>query len=143
MHDPGHESSDDTQGQTDPNFLELPFLPPSPEPDDGEESDDEDLPNVDGWINKHLARGISDEETIIAVLRSATMDQTLADKVLENWDPNTAIPDNIPGVWTAEDDRCLEYGDARNIRRVSTKHGEELTNNRWEYLRIARERGLL
>lgn len=143
IHNPTHESSGNPLGQTDPNFLELPFLPSSPELDDDEESEEEDFPDVDGWINMQLARGKVDEETIIAVLRSATMDQGLADKVLEDWGPGSAIPDSMPGVWTAEDDRCLEAGDARDVQRVMTKHGEKLFNTRWEYLRMARERGLL
>ncbi|KAJ6127120.1 hypothetical protein N7523_002732 [Penicillium sp. IBT 18751x] len=141
--DPAQQSSGNSPDQTDPNFLELPFLPSSPEPDDSEESEEEDFPDVDGWINMHLARGRADEETIIAVLRSATMDQDLASKVLEDWGPGSAIPDNMPGVWTAEDDRCLEAGDARDVQRVMTKHGEKSLNTRWEYLRMARERGLL
>ncbi|KAJ5125831.1 uncharacterized protein N7443_008875, partial [Penicillium atrosanguineum] len=143
MHNPMHESLGNSHGQTDPNFLDLPFLSSSPEPDDGEESEEEDLPDVDGWINMQLARGGVDEDTIIAVLRSATMDQGLADKVLENWGAGSAVPDSMPGVWTAEDDRCLEAGDARDVQRVMTKHGEKLLNTRWEYLRMARERGLL
>jgi len=90
-----------------------------------------------------LERGIADEATIVAVLRSTTMDQDLADKVLENWDPSTAIPDNVRGVWTAKDDKCLEATDGRDVERAITKHGEEFTNIRWEYLRMAREKGLL
>ena len=136
-------SSEEIQDQLDPLFLELPFLPPSPEPDDGEESDEEDLPDVDGWIARQLARGITDEATIIDVLRSVTMNQDLADKVLENWDPSTSIPDNVRGIWTAEDDKGLEATDGRDVERVITKHGEDFTNTRWEYLRMARERGLL
>jgi len=139
VHIPVLESSDDGP---DPLFLELPYLPPSPEPDDSEESD-EDLPDVGGWIAMQLERGIADEATIVAVLRSTTMDQDLADKVLENWDPSTAIPDNVRGVWTAKDDKCLEATDGRDVERAITKHGEEFTNIRWEYLRMAREKGLL
>lgn len=142
IHESTHESSGTSQEHIDPNFLELPFLPSSPEPDDGEESE-EDLPDVDGWITMQLARGIADEETVIAVLCSATMDQGLADKVLENWGPGSTIPENMPGIWTTEDDRSLEAGDGREVQRVITKHGEESLNTRWEYLRVARERGLL
>lgn len=143
MHGLVLESSEETQIQPDPLFLELPFLPPSPEPDDGEESDEEDFPDVDGWIARKMARGITDEATIIDVLRSATMNQDLADTVLENWDPSTSIPANVRGIWTAEDDKCLEATDGRDVERVITKHGEDFTNTRWEYLRMARERGLL
>jgi telomeric repeat-binding factor 2-interacting protein 1 len=47
------------------------------------------------------------------------------------------------GVWTEEDDRCLESQDARDVERVTKKHGDRLFQARWEYLEMARERGLV
>lgn len=123
-------------------FLELPYPPSSPEPDDGEESDESDLPDVDGWIDAQLARGKADESTIIAALHSASMDQELAGQALEHWDPTKGLPDDMPGIWSTEDDKCLEGEDARAIQRVLTKHGQDASNTRWEYLRMARERGV-
>lgn len=140
---PQTEPTNNTQDAVDPLFLEMPFLPSSPEPEDGEETDESELPDVDGWIDSQLARGNADESTIISVLRSANMDQELAERVLEQWDPQKGIPDDVPGIWTAEDDRCLEGQDARGIQRVLVKHGQEASNSRWEYLRMARERGML
>lgn len=121
----------------------MPFLPSSPETDDGEETDESELPDVDGWIDSQLARGNADESTIISVLRSANMDQEIAEMVLKHWDPEKGIPDDLPGIWTTEDDRCLEGQDARGIQRVLMKHGQDASNSRWEYLRMARERGML
>ena len=70
------------------------------------------------------------------------MNPDLADKVLHRLVSGKGIPNDIPGVWTAEDDRCIEGQDARSVDRVLKKHGEEFFNSRWEYLRIAREAGL-
>lgn len=135
--------TNNTQEAVDPLFLEMPFLPSSPEPEDGEETDESELPDVDAWIDSQLSQGNVDESTIISVLRSANMDQELADTVLRHWDPEKGIPDDLPGIWTAEDDRCLEGQDARGIQRVLMKHGQDASNSRWEYLRMARERGML
>lgn len=140
---PRTEPIDNTQSMVDPLFLEMPFLPSSPEPEEGEETDESELPDVDAWIESQLTRGNADELTIISVLRSANMDYELAGRVLEHWDPEKGIPDDLPGMWTAEDDRCLEGQDARGIQRVLTKHGQDASNSRWEYLRMARERGML
>lgn len=136
------ESANDDQDAVDPNFLELPFLPSSPEPDH-EELDEDEFPDVDAWIDSQLARGNADESTIISVLRSANMDQELAGEVLRYWDHEKGIPEDMPGIWTAEDDKCLEGQDARGVQRVLTKHGQDAVNSRWEYLRMALERGML
>lgn len=140
---PRTELIDSAQSTVDPLFLEMPFLPSSPEPEEGEDTDESELPDVDAWIESQLARGVADESTIISVLRAANMDHELAERVLEHWDPEKGIPDDLPGMWTAEDDRCLEGQDARGIERILTKHGQDASNSRWEYLRMARERGML
>lgn len=137
------ESTNGGQDAVDPIFLEMPFLPSSPEPDHGEELGEGEFPDVDAWIDSQLERGNVDEPTIISVLRSANMDQELAGEVLGHWDPEKGIPGDMPGIWTAEDDKCLEGQDARGIQRVLTKHGQDASNSRWEYLRMARERGML
>lgn len=130
-----------SQDSVDPLFLELPFLPSSPESEDGDELEDE-LPDVPSWIDSQLARGNANESTIIAVLRAASLKPELAEKVLEHWDPDKGLPDDMPGIWTPEDDKFLE-GDARQIRMVFEKHGEKASIRRWQYLSIARERGML
>ncbi|KAJ5105657.1 Rap1 - C-terminal [Penicillium alfredii] len=128
----------------DPVFLELPFLPPSPGPaQDDEEAEQSETSDVDAWIDARLARGNVDESSVIDALRCTSMDPTLADKVLEHFLAGQAVPDNIPGIWTAYDDECLEGQNMRDVERVLTKHGSGACEARWDYLSMARERGLV
>jgi telomeric repeat-binding factor 2-interacting protein 1 len=129
----------DADNTIDPLFLELPFLPPSPssEPEEPPEQD------IDTWIDTRLQTGRAEnEEQIIEALRCTSMDPYLADKVLDYLTAGKGIPDNIPGVWTPEDDRCIEAEETRPIERVLKKHGSESFNARWEYLGMARAAGL-
>lgn len=70
------------------------------------------------------------------------MDPDLADKVLDQLIAGKGIPEDIPGVWTRWDDKCMEGKDARDIERVLKKHGMELFEGRWDYLGKARAAGL-
>ncbi|OOF99099.1 hypothetical protein ASPCADRAFT_127664 [Aspergillus carbonarius ITEM 5010] len=131
---PAHSPS-----KADPLFLELPFLPSDDEPDeDGSEQD------IDSWIDDRLRTGkASSEEQILEALRCTSMDPHLADKVLAFLVDGKAVPDNMPGVWTPEDDKCVEGNETRGIQRVMEKHGSEAFNSRWEYLSMARAAGLV
>ncbi|OGM50551.1 hypothetical protein ABOM_000921 [Aspergillus bombycis] len=129
----------DPENALDPLFLELPFLPSSPdsEPEEPPEQD------IDTWIDHRLQTGrAQNEEQIIKALRCTSMDPHLADKVLDYLTAGEGIPDNMPGVWTAEDDRCFEAQETRTIEQVLKKHGSDAFNNRWEYLGMARAAGL-
>ena len=70
------------------------------------------------------------------------MNPDLVDKVLKYITSGKDIPD-IPGVWTAEDDRCLEGTDARAIERLSKKHGAEYFDTRFEYLSMTRAEAMM
>lgn len=123
--------------EIDPLFLELPFLPSSPEPE-------EDVPaqDIDAWIDHRLRTGRAKTvEQVIDALRCASMDPDIADEVLRYLVAGKGIPADIPGVWTAEDDRCIEGMDAREVDRVLKKHGMQFVNIRWEYLGMARAAG--
>ncbi|KAE8135800.1 TRF2-interacting telomeric protein/Rap1 C terminal domain-containing protein [Aspergillus pseudotamarii] len=134
------ESPDhDPETTIDPLFLELPFLPSSPEPEP-EEPPEQD---IDTWIDHRLQTGRAEnEEQIIEALRCTSMDPFLADKVLDYLTAGKGIPNNMPGVWTAEDDRCFEAKETRTIEQVLKKHGSDAFNSRWEYLGMARAAGL-
>lgn len=67
------------------------------------------------------------------------MDPDLADTVLEAMATGKGIPDNIRGVWTKEDDECLEASDSRGIEALIQKHGDELFNERFEYIMTRKE----
>ncbi|KAH1434645.1 hypothetical protein KXX32_009849 [Aspergillus fumigatus] len=122
------------------NFLfELPFFPSSPESQE-EPPQEQD---IDTWIDDRLRTGRADnEEQVIEALQCTSMDPRLADKVLEYLAAGKGIPEDMPGVWTPEDDECVEVGDSRAIERVLKKHGSEAFEARWNYLSMARVAGL-
>ncbi|KAI9046280.1 putative transcription factor Rap1 [Aspergillus affinis] len=124
----------------DAGLLELPFLPSTPESSEPDEQPEQD---VDAWIDDHLRTGIAKtEDQIIEALRCTSMDPQLADQVLKHLVAGKDIPKDMPGVWTAEDDKCIQGGDTRDIKRVLEKHGSEFLNSRWHYLAMARTAGL-
>ncbi|PYI14253.1 hypothetical protein BO99DRAFT_345443 [Aspergillus violaceofuscus CBS 115571] len=129
--------------EIDPLFLQLPFLPSSPEPEPVPDPQPE-IPeqDIDTWIDRRLRNGRATEAQIIEALRCTSMDPDLADKVLEFMVAGKDIPDDIPGVWTCGDDRCVEGKETRGIQRVLEKHGAEAFDARWEYLSMARAAGL-
>ncbi|KAJ5452980.1 hypothetical protein N7445_001163 [Penicillium cf. griseofulvum] len=125
----------------DPIFLELPFLPSSPASQVADD-DTSDAPDVDTWIDQRLARGAK-ESHVFDALRCTSMVPDMADKVLEHLTAGKGIPDDMPGVWTAEDDDCLQAEEYSRVQRALTKHGEEAYKERWEYFSLARQTGLI
>ncbi|KAJ5513349.1 hypothetical protein N7463_002901 [Penicillium fimorum] len=131
------------QDPVDPIFLELPFLPSSPTSDVADDdTDTSDAPDVDTWIDQRLARGAK-ESHVFEALRCTSMVPDMADQVLKYLSAGKGIPDDIPGVWTAEDDDCLQAGEYSRVQRVLTKHGAEAYKDRWEYFSMARQTGLI
>lgn len=132
---------DHPENEVDSLFLELPFFPATPTPEPEEEQSSQ--PDIDDWIDDHIRSGRAQNDAqVIEALRRTSMDPSLADKILGNLVAGKGIPDDMPGVWTSEDDRCLEGANARDIERVLGKHGTEYFNVRWEYLGLARDAGL-
>lgn len=125
-------------------FMELPFPPSSPESEeDSAEEPDEGtggaVHDIDEWIDIRLRTGKAEnEQQVIQALRCTSMDPDLADRVLDQLVAGKGIPQDMRGVWTPEDDRCLEGTDARDIDRLLKKHGTELYNRRFEYLEMVR-----
>ncbi|KAL4804509.1 Rap1 Myb domain-containing protein [Aspergillus unguis] len=126
------EPSQQADTGIDSVFLELPFLPSPPRFQESPKQD------VDSWIDERLRMGKGSEEQIINALCCASMDPTLADVVLDSLVSGSGIPTDMRGVWTEEDDRCLEAADTRDIQRIIEKHGPRL-NDRWDYLNLTRE----
>ncbi|KAJ5287453.1 hypothetical protein N7478_003139 [Penicillium angulare] len=123
-------------------FLELPFLPSSPEPE-VEETDQESNIDVNDWIDAQLGRGNIELSLVLQALQCTSMNPEYAERVLEHCAAGKGIPTDMPGVWTPEDDRCLEAEDGRAVKMVYEKHGEDFFNARWEYLRLARDGGII
>lgn len=94
------------------------------------------------WVEAQASRGI-DDAIIDDALCCTNLNCELAERVLNILAAGNPIPDDISGVWTAEDDEALEGQDARNIKRVFEKHGEHSLDERWKYLSAARERGMV
>ncbi|KAL3437314.1 Rap1 Myb domain-containing protein [Aspergillus tetrazonus] len=123
--------ADESNTSIDSIFLELPFLPSSPVPEEAPEQD------IDSWIDSRVRAGKGSEDQVIEALQCTSMDPELAEKVLESLTAGKGIPTNMRGVWTAQDDRDLEAQNTRDIQRVIEKHGD-LLNYRWDYLNMTR-----
>lgn len=125
----------------DPIFLELPFLPSSP-PSEVNDDNASENPDIDSWIDQRVARGAK-EHHVLQALRCTSMVPEMADKVLGQLAIGGGIPDDMPGVWTAEDDSCLQASEHSRVQRALAKHGEEAYKDRWEYLSMARQAELI
>lgn len=141
--------------EVDGLLRQLPFWPSSPAPesetDEGEDQEADErtrekinpVPDIDEWIDDCIRTGkAQSDKQVIEALRCTTMDPDLAQTVLQHLVAGKGIPDDIPGVWTAEDDEHLEGGNARHIERVLEKHGDQYVESRGEYLGLARATGL-
>lgn len=91
------------------------------------------IKDVNAWIQKQEVSGQNPHD-VIAAISCTTMNHKLADKVLDLLSKGKKIPDNIPGVWTEEDDEALTGQDGRAMERVMEKHGSELFDERWQFL---------
>ncbi|CAG7941171.1 unnamed protein product [Penicillium salamii] len=125
----------------DPGFLELPFPPPSPEPE-ATDDDISEIPDIDTWMDERLARGVN-ETHIFNALACTSMDPMMADKILKHLGAGKGIPRNVRGVWTAEDDECFQSEEYAKVQRALSKHGADAYKARWEYFRGARESGFI
>ncbi|EGE82813.1 transcription factor Rap1 [Blastomyces dermatitidis ATCC 18188] len=109
----------------------------------GPSSSADDQPSIehmDEWIaSKTTGRNAYTQQQVLEALACTTMDPDLADTVLETMAAGKGIPDNVRGVWTQEDDECLEAPDSKGIEAVLQKHGDELFNARFEYIMTRRE----
>ncbi|EPS33933.1 hypothetical protein PDE_08895 [Penicillium oxalicum 114-2] len=139
----------EAEPSTDALFLQLPFFPTSSDSDssnyelrEGDDSDPEEYSDIGSWIKAQEARGV-DISTVLDALRFTSMEPAIAKKLLRVLESGNPLPQNMRGVWTEEDDRCLGSQDAHEVQRVLMKHGDKLLQARWEYLEMARERGLV
>ncbi|KAF7719661.1 Uncharacterized protein PECH_004160 [Penicillium ucsense] len=143
-------AEDQVEEHADPLFQHLPFFPTSSDSgsdnsgseDADDDSDPEEYPDLRSWVNAQVAKGV-DGPTVLNALRYTSMEPGPAKKLLQILVDGNPVPQNMRGVWTEEDDRCLQSRDAHDVERVVMKHGDRLFKARWEYLEMARERGLV
>lgn len=145
--------------EVDGLLRQLPFWPSSPAPESGGDGEGDErserqqeegqgregsdpVQDIDEWIDDCVQTGkAQNDKQVIEALRCTTMDPDLARQVLRHLVAGQGIPDDIPGVWTVEDDRHLEGGNARHVERVLEKHGDRYVGTRGEYLGLARATG--
>ncbi|MCJ1430782.1 hypothetical protein MMC27_000132 [Xylographa pallens] len=89
---------------------------------------------LEKWLDTRMESGV-DAEILGLALKSTNNDPELADIVLESLERNEGVPTDIRGIWTEEDDECLDAVDARKINAMIEKHGQEGLDRRYEFLR--------
>ncbi|KAI9845080.1 MAG: hypothetical protein M1837_005084 [Sclerophora amabilis] len=103
-----------------------PSLPHSP--------DATSVPLLDSWIDAHITPTVS-EDSVILALKCTSNDPMLAERVLSVLSEGKDVPHDVPGIWTAEEDKALESGDSKELERLETKHGQEGFERRWTFLK--------
>jgi len=128
----------------------LPSSPPAPVSQTTAGEDDRDstpeemmterdlIAKLESWIDTRIDSGV-DVDLVDLALKSAGNNPDLAEVVLEAFQRGEGVPDDVRGVWTEEDDGCLEAVDARRIDKVIGKHGREALDRRYEFLRLYNE----
>ena len=101
--------------------------------DDGDDDDD-----VDTYIAKKTTIHGYTEASIKAALMCTSMRPKLADLVLLDEKLGRGLPE-VPGVWSEEEDKMLESGNARALRRLEEKHTWPEMQIRMQHLEDWRE----
>ncbi|KAI6843130.1 hypothetical protein KC342_g1153 [Hortaea werneckii] len=91
-------------------------------------------PEIETFITTMQVRYACADSAAIAALKSTSMRPDLAELVVLEGKAGRGLPDDIPGIWSEEEDRALEGGDARLLRRLETKHSWDEAMARLEFL---------
>jgi hypothetical protein len=102
----------------------------SAEPTLSEQKEAEELKS---WIGTMKARGF-EERSIIWALQRTSMLSDLAELVLLLQKRGMGLPQDVPGVWSEEEDDILGSGNAKGLRQVAAKHGWEESLARINFL---------
>ncbi|KAI7197255.1 hypothetical protein KC352_g20639, partial [Hortaea werneckii] len=89
---------------------------------------------IETFLTTMQVRYASGDSPAIAALKRTSMRPDLAELVVLEAKAGRGLPEDVPGVWTEAEDRALEGGDARLLRRVEAKHGWEEVLARLEFL---------
>ena len=108
---------------------------PTPPPDINSQ---EEAVQLESWMATMKVRG-HDESLIIQALKCTSMSLDLAELVLMHIKGGKGIPDDVPGVWTHEEDEQVEGGNARALRRLEAKHGWPACAARLQFLEDYRD----
>ncbi|RMY77293.1 hypothetical protein D0863_01423 [Hortaea werneckii] len=89
---------------------------------------------IETFLTTMQVRYGSGDSSAIAALKRTSMRPDLAELVVLEAKAGRGLPHDLPGVWSEAEDRALEGGDARLLRRVEAKHGWEEVLARLEFL---------
>lgn len=93
--------------------------------------DDDDF---ETYVATMTVRGGYDEVTILDALQCTSMRPELAELVLLERKAGRGVPGDVAGVWTEDEDKVAESGDARSLRRLQEKHGWDEMVERMKFL---------
>ena len=99
----------------------------------------DDVAAMNDWFDSKVAFGYHYEDVVEALKVTSTADCQLADHVLSymNGKGKGQIPQDKPGVWTESDDADLHSIEARRVKKMEEKHGQERCDYRlrfnWHY----------
>ncbi|RMY98683.1 hypothetical protein D0860_08463 [Hortaea werneckii] len=89
---------------------------------------------IETFLTTMQVRYACGDSSAIAALKHTSMRPDLAELVVLEGKAGRGLPEDLPGVWSEAEDRALEGGDARLLRRVEAKHGWEEVMARLEFL---------
>ena len=82
--------------------------------------------NLDEWIAIHKEKDAdADEELLLNAFERTNNDTSKANFVYQHLLKGKNAPQNVPGVWTVEEDEIIEGSDSREIARIGKKHGDD------------------
>lgn len=93
---------------------------------------------LSAFVDRYISLGYTDTN-VLRALESTTLSTENASLVMEELQQGKEIPDDIPGVWTSEDDAVCEDVASLDSERIVTKHGTERVESRKSFLRDRRE----
>ena len=94
--------------------------------------------DLDSYIDTMVVRGYN-EVSVINALRCTSMRPDLAELVLLEEKAGKGLPKDVAGVWSEEDDRVVESGNARGLRKLEEKHSWKEVESRMLFLEEWRE----
>ena len=97
-----------------------------------------DFHKMEDFIETQLVRGFK-LGPIIAALKCTSARKKWARFVLVHERAGMGFPKETPGVWSEEEDKLLEGGNAKAIRKLEEKHGWKECVERLEFLQDWRE----
>ena len=89
--------------------------------------------DIEEYIDRWVARGHT-EENVVEALKCTSMRPDLAYIVMVQLKLRKPVPNDVPGVWTAKDDRDLEGTNGTAMKRLITKHGGAEFDARMKFL---------